>query len=822
MGALVQDVKYALRVLSKTKVFTAVAMLTLALGIGASTAVFGLVNAVLLKPLPFPNAERIVFPWRLTPRDLQLGYNEVPWGLRQFHSLRRDSKTLQDVGAFKSDSFNLTGIGEPARLDGTRASAGFFVALGAAPAIGRVFTFQEDQVGHEHVVILSDRLRRDRFGANREILGRTIALSGTPYTVVGIMPPGFELPRAEDMPPGFDFARVTQLWVPLALPPEPAHSWDPAELAIIARLRSGITIDQAQAEMNVFSRRFESQYPSAKGWFDSRLVSITRQVAGDMRRPLLLILGAVGVVLLISCSNVASLFLARSFSRKREFTLRAALGAGDSRLIRQILTESLVLAIGGGLLGILLAAGSLRLVRLFGPPNIPKLGNASLDISVFAFAFGITFLTGILFGLIPAVGATRENLADSLKEASPRSAGSALGPRVRKALVVSQIALALVLVIAAGLLTRTFLHLLSVNPGFQPARVLTLELSLPASQYSDPERARSLYANVLRSLKSIPGVEAVGIAKGIPFGVKPDSTVVRIMNHPVVRSQERPYAAYNLASPGYFIAVGSPILRGRDFLESDTAPNAMPVTVINRAMAAKFWPDEDAIGKQVGLGSPAFPVMTVIGIVGDIKELSLRQQPGPEMYVPYSLKTYVSLLAMQVVLRTRIDPASMIKSVEAAVHSVDAGLPLSNIAGMTVLIDNSMAEPRFAMLLLGAFGALALGLASIGMYGVISYSVAQRTREIGLRMALGARAGDVFRMVIGQGVRLAAVGIVIGLFAASAAAKLMAAFLYGVEPIDPVTFGCVSLVLLAIAVIACHIPARRATRVDPLVALREE
>jgi predicted permease len=819
---MIQDIRYALRGFAKKPGFAAIALMSVALGIGASTAVFAFVNAVLLNPLPYPEPSRIVFPWRQSPPGLNLGYNEIPWGLRDVHAMERDLKAFQYVGAFKSDYFNLTGSGEPVRLNGVRASAGFFGALGVAPELGRTFSPEEDQPGREHEVVLSDSLWREQFGGDRGVLGRNVELGGSAYAVVGVMPAGFAFPHAEDMPKGFEFPRAAQLWVPLALASETVHPWDPDELAVIARLRPGVSLDQAQAGMDVFARYRESQSRAATGWFNSRVTTIHQQVTGDTRRPLLLILGAVVVVLLIACSNVASLVLAQSFGRRHEFTLRAALGARHGRLVRQVLTESGVLAVGGGVGGILLASAGVQLVKAFGPANLPRLGEAGLDAGVFVFALGATLLTGILCGLTPAIGAARANLADSLKEGGLRSIGSGIGPNVRKTLLVSEIALALVLVVAAGLLTQTFFRLWSVDKGYRPTRVLTFELSLPESGYSDPGRAATLYTGILQRLKSVPGVEFAGIAKTIPLGGAPDSTGIRISGRLPADLKIRPIASYNLASPGYFSAVGTPILRGREFMDADTAANGRPVVVINRSMAESFWPGEDAIGQQVAPASPAFPLMTVVGIAADVKDLSMRQVPGPEMYVPYTVKTYVSLLTMQAVVRTKAEPAAMAKSIEAAIHEVDSWLPMAKVATLETLVDASMAQPRFAMLLLAAFGAVALLLAMIGMYGVISYSVAQRTREIGVRVVLGARPGDVFAMVLGQGAKLAAAGVGIGLLAALGATRLMASFLYGVKPADPLTFTGVAIFLVAVAMAACYLPARRATRVDPMEALRHQ
>jgi putative ABC transport system permease protein len=821
METLLQDLKYGLRMLAKSPMFTIIAVLTLALGIGASTAVFSIVNAVLLKPLPYPHAEQLVIPWRQMPPQLNLGYDEIPWGLMEFRRMLADTKTFEHLGAFKSDSFILTGAGDPAKLDGLRASAEFLPALGVQPAIGRAFSREEDQPGHEHEVLLNYGLWRDRFGTDPGILGRALELNGEAYTVIGVMPPGFAFPRKEEMPGSFEFPREAALWVPLALPAAKLHKDDPDELAAIGRLRPGATLEQAQAEMNVFARRMETEIPRGKGWFNSRVTPLARQVAGDTRRPLLLILGAIGVVLLIACANVANLLLSRSLGRRKEFTLRAALGAGHGRLVRQLLTESILLALVAGFAGILLAQAGIYFVKIFGPSNIPRLREVSLDFRVFVFAIAGTLASGILFGLAPALGAAHENLVESLKEGGQRSGGSIAGARVRSALLVSELSLAFVLVVAAGLLIQTFFHLLSVDPGFNPARVLTFELSLPATKYADTDHIVALYRNALDRLRLVPGVESAGLVRTVPMGGAADSTGIRIPGHAPGNYTAGPFAEYTIVSPGYFSAVGTPLLRGRDFLDEDT-PDSMQVTIISNAMAKKFWPDEDPIGKQVGPGSSRYPVATIIGIAADVRHLSVREEPGPEMYVLYNQKIWPSLLTMQFAVRTKENPASVAAGVREAIRSLDPDLPIAKVAPLTLLVGNSMTQPRFSMLLLAAFGVLAMILASIGVYGVISYSVGQRTREIGVRMALGAQRSNVLGLVLSQGARLAGLGIAIGLAAAFGVTRLMASFLFGVQPTDPLTFVAVPALLMCVALLACYIPARRATRVDPIIALRYE
>lgn len=820
METSTQDIRYALRTLSKNPGFSLIAMLTLALGVGASTAVFSLVNTILLKPLPYPNANRLAMVWRERPIASYYGSDQLPWMPQEYQLAAGTSTDFQSMGAFKKESFNLTGANTPELLEGVRASAGFFPALGVQAQIGRTFTTQEDQQGHEHVVVLSDRVWKKRFGGDPHVVGRTIDLNGYPYAVIGVMPASFAFPNGDGMPASLDLPRETQLWVPMALAPAARGA---NEIGVIAELKPGVRMAHAQQVMSAVDKAIEEKIPATKGW-SSLVVPLTQQTVIDTRRPLLLLLGAVGMVLLIACSNVAGLTLNRSLGRRREFTLRSALGAKRGRLIRQLMTESLMLAAGGGLTGILLSEAALYAVKRFGPASIPHLHDAGLDLRVLAFALGITVVTGILFGLAPAAGATRMNLVEALKEGGQRSGVGAAAPRMRNALLISQIALAMVLVVAAGLLVRTFFHMLRSERGFDATHVVTFELPLPSPRYADTNRMAQVYQQVLERLQSTAGVQSAGFASVVPMGGIPDGTVIRIPGHLSAPNAEFPYANYSFISPGYFRAIGAALQRGRDFADADTLAG-VPVTIINSAMAKKFWPGEDPIGKQVGVGLKRIPVRTIVGVVADVKQTSLRDEPVPQMFVPYTqneIKVWPSMQTMQYAVRTQSDPSAMAGSVRKAVNSVDPDLPIANFATMNTLVDASLTADRFSMLLIGAFGALALLLAAIGMYGVISYSVMQRTAEIGVRIALGARREQIFAMVLGQGGRLASAGIGIGLIAALATTRVMARFLYGVQPTDPGTFVFVSLLLAAIALLACYVPARMAMKVDPLAALRYE
>lgn len=813
----IQDVRYSIRAMLKNPGFFAIAAFTLALGIGASTAVFSVVNTILLRPLPYPNANRVVMLWREGPLA---GIGDMPWAPNEYSILARSATAFQNLGAFKKASFNLTGASNPELLEGVRASAGFFPALGVSPLLGRTFTKEEDQPGHEHVVVLSNRLWQSRFGGDAGIVGKMLDLNGYPYMVIGVMPASFTFPNQEGIPALLDLPKETQLWTPLALPAAAAGA---SELGVIGQLSTGSSVKSLEQELKVFEGRLEEQIPQEKGW-SSRAVPLTQQTETDARRPLLLLLGAVSVVLLIACANVAGLTLNRSLGRRRELTLRAALGAGRGRLVRQLMTESLLLAMVGGLIGILFGEACLYLVKHFGPDSIPHIREVGLDLRVIAYALGVTLISGVLFGLAPAVGATRMNMVEALKEGGQRSGGSSTAPRVRNALLIAQVAMALVLVIAAGLLVRTFYSMLRSSAGFDATRVVTFELPLPTSKYSDTARMAQLYQQVLFRIKSITVVQSTGFASVVPMGGAPDGTVVRIPEHPARNRADQPFANYSFASPGYFATIGTPLLRGRDFSDADTL-NSAPVTIITSSMARKYFHGEDPIGKQVGVGLVKIPGRTIVGVAADIKHASLREEPDPEMFVPYSqneIKVWPSMQAMQFAIRTKTDASAITESVRQAVHAVDPDLPIAKLATLTTMVDNSMAADRFSMLLVGGFGILALILASIGMYGVISWSVMQRTQEIGVRIALGAQRAQIFAMVLRQGTRLACAGIAIGLLAAFITTRLMTRFLYKVHPIDPGTFAAVSLLLVAVALLACYLPARKAMKVDPMTALRYE
>ena len=815
-----QDARYALRMLRKNPGFAAIAVLTLALGIGASTAVFSLVDAVLLKPLPYANAGRAVMVWGESPVGSYYGNIDLPFAAQEYLLLAGLQKSLSNMGVFRKKSFNLTGAGEPQLEEGVEVSGGFFPALGATPMLGRMIGADDDRPGHERVAVLSEWLWQTRFHGDRGVIGRTIDVNGYPYTVVGVMPARFAFPDGVNMPPGMDVPKRTALWVPMALPAGARGSND---MGLVGELKPGMGMAQVDEDLRGYERRFIEQYPQAKGYW-ARAVPLAQQAVVETRRPLLLWMGAVGVVLLIACSNVAGLTLNRAVGRRRELTLRGALGAKRGRLVRQMTMESLVLSAAGGVLGILLGEVGLRAVQQFGPATLPRLGEAGLHPEVVVFALAVTIATGLLFGLAPALGATRMNLVEALKEGGQRTIGGATAPRIRNGLLVLQVALALVLVVAAGLLIRTFYDMLHADAGFDATRVVTFELPLPPSRYSDTNRMALVYGQVLERVREIPGVQSAGFASEVPMGGETDSTIIRIPGRSQGRPGDAPGANYQFVSPEFFGAMGTPLEQGRDIAASDGL-TSMPVTVVSRTMAQKYWPGQNPVGRQVGVGMVRIPLRTIIGVVADTKQTSLREPAAPEMYVPYTqneIKTWPSMQTMEYALRLRGDATGIAAEIRKAVDGVDPELPVAQFAELKTMVDRSMTADRFALLLLSGFGLLALVLASVGMYGVISYTVMQRTAEIGVRMALGAGRGQIVGMVLLQGGVLAGAGIGVGLAAAWLTTRLMAGFLYGVPAADPATFAAVALLLMLVALAACYVPAARAMRVDPMEALRYE
>ncbi|HEV3471346.1 MAG TPA: ABC transporter permease [Pyrinomonadaceae bacterium] len=802
-----QDLRYGVRTLLKNPGFTAVAVVALALGIGANTAIFSVVNAVLLRPLPYRDPDRLVMVWEDNTKG---GYPRNTPAAANFLDWREQSRVFEGMAAIANQSFALTGAGEPERIDGRRVSASLFPLLGVEPLLGRVFLPEEDQPGAGRAVILSHGLWQRRFGSDPNITGKALTLNGESHTVVGVMPAHFRFPARED-----------ELWVPIAFTNEQAANRGTHYLQVVARLRPGVTVEQAQAEMSAIAARLQEQYPSQNTGVGAAVVPLHEQLVGDIRPALLILLGAVGFVLLVACANVANLLLARAAARHKEIAVRVALGASRMRLIRQFLTESLLLAAVGGLAGLLLSLWGVNLLRAFIPESISQVGAVSIDAKVLGFTLLVSLLTGLIFGLAPATQASNFNLNETLKEGGRDSSAGSRGNRIRAVLVVAEVAVSLVLLIGAGLLINSFLRLRSVDPGFRADNLLTMRIVLPELKYPDQARRAAFYAEALRRIEALPGVESAAVTNWIPLVRQGDSNSFTVEGQPDPGPGRSPSVATRVVSPRYFDTMGIQLLRGRQFGEQDRA-DSPPVVIVSEAMARRSWPGADPVGKRMKMGgyNSDAPWMEVVGVVKDVRQFELTAEPRPQIYLHYEQPAFFR--PSNLVVRTGADPLGLAATVRKTVWEIDKDQPVSNISTMEDVLSESISRQRFSMLLLGIFAGVALVLAAVGIYGVMSYSVAQRTHEIGIRMALGAQAADVLKLTVGQGLRLVLVGVAIGLAAAFALTRLMESLLYGVSATDPATLVTISLVLITVALLASYVPARRATKVDPLTALRYE
>ena len=801
MTTLIQDLRYAFRMLLKNPGFAAVAVIALALGIGANTAIFSVVNTILLRSLPYDDPDRLI----VVKENKLPQFPEFSVSPGNFLDWQKQNASFEKLAAVQGSSYNLvTSDAEPERLDGARVSAGLFEMLGVKPVQGRTFLEEEDQPGHQNVVVLSSNLWKRRFGSDPNIIGQSITMSAASYTIIGIMPPSFQFPD-----------RDIDLWTPIAFTAAQAQQHGSHYVAVIGRLKPGVTTEQARTEMSGIAARLAEQYPNSNAGWSTIVVPMQQFEVRDIKPALLVLLGAVALVLLIACANVANLLLARSTARQKEIAIRTALGASRSRVVRQLLTESVLLAVVGGGAGLLLAAWGTRSLLALAPEDLPRVKDVALDGRVLGFTLLVTLITGIVFGLVPALQASRPNLNETLKEGGRGTTGG--HHRIRSSLVITEVALALVLLVGAGLLIRSFIRLQQVNPGFNTKNAMSANVALPGRKYPNSDQYLSFFTQLMEKIAALPGVVAVGATQSLP--IQGDYLVgFNIQGRPPDPPGEDKSTNYYAVTPDYFKAMGIPLLRGRLFTEQDSK-NAPRVAVINETMARTYFSDEDPIGKGINLSQGREGFREIVGIVGDVKQYGLAQPTTLQTYEPY---LQMPFSAVTLIVRTEGNPAALSGSIRSEVLALDKEQPVSRIRTLDQIISGSVQQQRFTMLLLGVFAAVALILAAVGLYGVMSYAVTQRTHEIGIRMALGANTGNVLRLVVGHGMLLALIGVFIGLGGAFAFTRLMSKLLFAVSTTDPVTFAGISVLLTGVALVACLVPARRATKVDPMVALRHE
>jgi putative ABC transport system permease protein len=805
MDHLKQDLHYAVRRLFKAPAFTIVAVVTLGLGIGANSAIFSVVNGVLLKPLPYPQPDRLVGVYHVTE-----GHRAVMSG-PNFTDIARLSQSLESAAASNTSRVILTGEGEPARLPIAEVTASLFNVLRVRPILGRAFNADENTPGKTNSVILSYALWQQRFGGDSQVIGRRVTLDGVKREVVGVMPQGFSYPenRQAWLPLEFDESFVTGQ----------RSAW---YLSVIARLKPGVTPQQSAAEVETLGRNLATQYPNDNGEIGMTTYPLLEAMVGDVRRSVLILLGAVGFVLLISCTNVANLLLARAAARSSEMAVRTALGANRGRLMRQLITESLLLSLLGAGVGLLLAVWGVDLLTRLKPAGIPRLDNVAIDATVILFTILTAGVTGLLFGLVPAFSATR-GVSASLKESGRGAVNSRGGARLRGALVVAELALAVMLLAGAGLLLRSFAKLQAVDPGFRPEQALAFDLTLPDARYAGDESRVAFFDQLLPRLRAMPGVRDASAVLGLPLNGLDLIISFQVKGRPPVPPAQQPAMQVRIATANYFSTIGIPVKRGRAFTEDDKAGSPR-VVVVTESAAREFFPGEDPIGKTITLGwgrGPGKPRAggEVVGIVGDVKDAGLDEANPPQIYLPYRQWTVGS---MTVLLKTSVPPTSMAGPAREQVYAIDPNLPLSNVNTLDAVVAKSISQQRFYMLLLSIFASVALALAAIGIFGVLSYAVSQRTREIGIRMALGAQERTVVGLIVRQAMLLVAAGVAAGTALGLLVSQTMSKMLFNVTPTDPATYATVSAVLAAVALLAAYVPARRATRVDPIVALRAE
>jgi len=804
-----QDLRYGVRMLRKHPGFAIVAALTLALGVGATTAIFSIVDAVLLRPLPYADADRLAMVWENVNLPAYKNAQNTP-SPGNFRDWRDQNSTFVDLAAIRGGSWSLTDGGEPIRVEGETVSASLFRLLQIEPLVGRVFTADEERAGAAHVVVLGHALWTDRFGSNPSVVGQTIHLNDEPYTVVGVLPRGFHFPDPTD-----------QLYLPLGLTPQQLANHGSHFLRVLGRLKPGVTLAQARADLDAVARRLTQEFPQSNTGVGVTIVALPEHVVGDVRVPLLIMLGVVAFLLLMVCANIGNLLLARASAREREFAVRAALGASRVRLLRQMLAESVLLSAIGGAAGLALAYLGVEALRALAPSTLPRIDDIKVNGAVAVFDVAVALAAGILCGLVPAMQARRSDYRDALKDEA-RASISGGRMRARNVLIVAETALGVVVLVGAGLLLRTFVHLTQVPVGFQSDRVLTFRVALPPGRYATEPRRTAFYTALAERLQTMPRVTSASAISFLPLSLRGRTTGVSAEGDaPAELPSQARFVDFRSVAPGYFRTMSIPIRSGRDVAWSDT-PASRPVVVVSETLARTFWPNQEPLGKWIKLGRPQdkVPMLTVVGVVGDVRQLDLVRTPRPAVYFPAAQDHGTGDTLGDWVVRASDDPMSLAVQARAAVWAIDATLPVTRMQTMERVRSAITATQQFNLLLVGIFAVLALLLAAIGLYGVTSYSVDQRTRELGIRVALGAQRREVLRLVLSQGARLAVAGLVAGTVAALALTRFMATLLFGVGARDPLTFAAVGLLLLAVSLVASFVPAHRATRVDPVIALR--
>ena len=828
---LLGDVRYGARSLTRNPGFATIAVLTLALGIGANTVIFSAFNAVMLRPLPYTDPERVVTVW---DSFVQQGVSKFGVTYLNFMDMKERNHVFESLALYQAASnttFNLTGTGAPERIQGTRATGDFFRALNVAPLLGRVITSEDEQPGRNQVAVMGYDLWQRDFGGDRLVIDRPLKLNDENYRIIGVMPKGFAFPSGPEMPPGQQFASATELWVPLTIPADSPFRRDRVahSFRAVARLKPGVTLEQAQAETVGIVSQLVAEHPQENEGLGVLVMTLRENQVGTIRPALVSLLIAVGFVLLIACANIANLLLSRAAVRRKEFTLRAALGASRRRILQQLLTESLLLSTIGGALGLLLSVVAIRFLLAFVPTNIPRINGVSIDLRVLGFTVSITLLTGLLFGIVPALHASKLNLYEGVKSDGRGLAGAAGQHRLRSLLVISEVVLVFVLLIAGCLMFRSFRHLMEVAPGFDPDHILTARVTLPAMSYPKLKKAM-FYHQLVAGLTQAPGVEAAAVIRDLPLSGTDPRYGVTVEGRPDDQQSNGYTVRYRIISPDYFKVMGIPLKQGRSFTDHDDQ-NAPGVAIINASAANQIFPLEDPLGKILLTGGTYAPdKLEVVGVVGDVKFGGLDSQPDPEVYVPYAKLpepfAQAAIGSMAVVVRGTGEPSSLTGQLRQQVAALDKNIPVSSVQTMDDLLSGSLAPRKFNLLLLVIFGGVSLTLAAVGIYGVLSYWVSQRIQEIGIRMALGAQAFDVFKLVIFQAMSVVLIGLGIGVLAAIALSRILSSqlssLLFGVRATDPVTFVGMALLLASTALAACYFPARRAIKIEPTIALRAE